>query len=147
MKTCNEVVNGKLGSSRPCRLLASSYTLIITYTACFVSKPHQVKCEFNSGSYEQQLFLLASASVSLSCTPFESVCAHVCICQSAETPWGNWTFATPHPLSPHKCEGIVNISAADGADAPSLPSSHTQGVQSKWIAINSSRSRPRPRLE
>lgn len=52
-----------------------------------------------------------------------------------------------HPLPSHKCEGIVNISAADGADASSLPPSHTQGGQSKWIAINSSRSRPRPRLE
>lgn len=40
MKNCDEVVNGKLGSSGPCGLLASSYTLIICYTACFVSKPH-----------------------------------------------------------------------------------------------------------
>lgn len=72
------------------------------------------------------------------------VCVHVCICQSAKTPWGNWAFATP-PY--HKCEGIVNISAADGADAPSLPPFHTQRRQSKWIAINSSRSRLRPRLE
>lgn len=73
-----------------------------------------------------------------------SVCVHVSICQSAETPWGNWAFATP-PY--HKCEGIVNIRAADGADAPSPPPLHTQGRQSKWIAINSSRSRLRPRLE
>lgn len=49
-------------------------------------------------------------------------------------------FATP---TSHKCEGIVNISAADGTDAPT----HTERGQSKWIVINGSRSCPGPRLE
>lgn len=132
MKNCNEAVNGELGLSRPCGLLAFGYTLI-SYTACFVSS--------------LTLFFLLYQFVSHLCLFHslpDSVCMYVCICQSAKTPWGNWAFATP-PY--HKCEGIVNISAADGADAPSLPPSQTQRRQSKWIAINSSRSCPRPRLE
>lgn len=140
MKNCNEAVNGELGLSRPCGLLAFSYTLIISNTACFVSSLTLV--HMNS-----TFFLLESiclSSLSFSFAPCQCVYVYMCICQSAKTPWGNWAFATP-PY--HKCEGIVNISAADGADAPSLPPSQTQRRQSKWIAINSSRSCPRPRLE
>lgn len=108
--------------------------------------------KFNSGSSERRLFFFLKLDAFASyLSRFHSlpsmevcVCVYVYICESAKTPWGNWAFATP-PY--HKCEGIVNISAADGADAPSLPPSHTQGRQSKWIAINSSRSCPRQRLE
>lgn len=95
MKNCNEVVNGKLGSSRPCGLLAPSYTLIICYTACFVSEPHQVKSELVHMNSTFSTLPLISLSPSLSFTPFQCVCAHVCMCQSAKTPWGNWAFATP----------------------------------------------------
>lgn len=89
-----------------------------------------------------------SPLISLSFTPFlQYACAHVCgSTRRLKHHEGIGSLPPPPPLS-HKCEGIVNISAADGADAPSLPPSRTQGGQSKWIAINSSRSRPRPRLE
>lgn len=83
-------------------------------------------------------------SLSLSHSLPSNVCVHMCV--SARV-LKHHEGIGPLPPPTHKCEGIVNISAADGADAPSLPPSRTQGGQSKWIAINSSRSRPRPRLE
>lgn len=80
MKNCNEILNGKLGSSGACGLPAPSYTLIITYAACFVSKPHQVKSEFNSGLYEQHFFPLCpfASYRSLIHSPY-NVCVHMCV--------------------------------------------------------------------
>lgn len=77
--------------------------------------------------------------------PLPVLCVHVCV-RVLKPYTGAGPLPHAHPL-PHKCEGIVNISAADGADAPSPPPLPDAGRAEQMDSINSSRSSPGPRPE